>query len=109
MLNDRKSYMIISGGTLARETSIREVNRGCAITHPVFVSLRRGVRHSQTRKLGERGKAGGLQAATTWRATGGRGKRVNGSLPQAFCRRSNAPKSIDFEAERKRTPTGKLA
>jgi long-chain acyl-CoA synthetase len=99
-LTDRKSYMIISGGVNIYPQETEDVLLGHPDVADVAVF---GVPHEE---MGEEVKAV-VQPHDMARA----GKQFEAELI-AFCRQHlspiKCPKSIDFEAELPRTPTGKL-
>jgi len=96
-LTDRKSYMIISGGVNIYPQETEDV----LITHPAVAVF--GVPNEE---MGEEVKAV-VQPHDMARA----GKALEAEL-MVFCRQHlsplKCPKSVDFEAELPRTPTGKL-
>ncbi len=99
-LTDRKSYMIISGGVNIYPQETEDV----LITHPGVADV--AVFGVPNEEMGEEVKAV-VQPHDMARA----GKELEAEL-MVFCRRHlspiKCPKSIDFEAELPRTPTGKL-
>jgi len=99
-LTDRKSYMIISGGVNIYPQETEDV----LITHPDIADV--AVFGVPNEEMGEEVKAV-VQPHDMARA----GKALEAELI-AFCRKHlspiKCPKSIDFEAELPRTPTGKL-
>ncbi|MBC7579699.1 MAG: acyl-CoA synthetase [Tardiphaga sp.] len=99
-LTDRKSYMIISGGVNIYPQETEDV----LITHPEIADV--AVFGVPNEEMGEEVKAV-VQPHDLARA----GKALEAELI-AFCRKHlspiKCPKSIDFEAELPRTPTGKL-
>jgi long-chain acyl-CoA synthetase len=99
-LTDRKSYMIISGGVNIYPQETEDV----LITHPEVADV--AVFGVPNEEMGEEVKAV-VQPHDTARA----GKALEAELI-VFCRKHlspiKCPKSIDFEAELPRTPTGKL-
>jgi acyl-CoA synthetase (AMP-forming)/AMP-acid ligase II len=99
-LTDRKSYMIISGGVNIYPQETEDV----LITHPDVADV--AVFGVPNEEMGEEVKAV-VQPHDMARA----GKALETEL-MAFCRQGlspiKCPKSIDFEAELPRTPTGKL-
>jgi acyl-CoA synthetase (AMP-forming)/AMP-acid ligase II len=99
-LTDRKSYMIISGGVNIYPQETEDV----LITHPEIADV--AVFGVPNEEMGEEVKAV-VQPREMTRA----GKEFEAELI-AFCRRRlspiKCPRSIDFEAELPRTPTGKL-
>jgi fatty-acyl-CoA synthase len=99
-LTDRKSYMIISGGVNIYPQETEDV----LITHPDVADV--AVFGVPNDEMGEEVKAV-VQPHDMARA----GKALGAEL-MAFCRRHlspiKCPRSIDFEAELPRTPTGKL-
>jgi long-chain acyl-CoA synthetase len=99
-LTDRKSYMIISGGVNIYPQETEDV----LITHPGVADV--AVFGVPNEEMGEEVKAV-VQPHDMARA----GKELEAELI-VFCRKRlspiKCPKSIDFEAELRRTPTGKL-
>ncbi|MBR1148241.1 acyl-CoA synthetase [Bradyrhizobium sp. AUGA SZCCT0431] len=99
-LTDRKSYMIISGGVNIYPQETEDV----LITHPGVADV--AVFGVPNEEMGEEVKAV-VQPHDMAKA----GKELEAELI-LFCRRHlspiKCPKSIDFEAELPRTPTGKL-
>jgi long-chain acyl-CoA synthetase len=99
-LTDRKSYMIISGGVNIYPQETEDV----LITHPEVADV--AVFGVPNEEMGEEVKAV-VQPHDTAKA----GKALEAELI-LFCRNKlsaiKCPKSIDFEAELPRTPTGKL-
>jgi long-chain acyl-CoA synthetase len=99
-LTDRKSYMIISGGVNIYPQETEDV----LITHPDVADV--AVFGVPNEEMGEEVKAV-VQPHDMARA----GKQLETELMQ-FCRQHlspiKCPRSIDFEAELPRTPTGKL-
>jgi acyl-CoA synthetase (AMP-forming)/AMP-acid ligase II len=99
-LTDRKSYMIISGGVNIYPQETEDV----LITHPEIADV--AVFGVPNEEMGEEVKAV-VQPHDMARA----GKALEAEL-MVFCRKHlspiKCPKSIDFEAELPRTPTGKL-
>jgi long-chain acyl-CoA synthetase len=99
-LTDRKSYMIISGGVNIYPQETEDV----LITHPAVSDV--AVFGVPNEEMGEEVKAV-VQPHDMSRA----GKELEAELI-VFCRKHlspiKCPKSIDFEAELPRTPTGKL-
>src|SRR5471030_1033911 len=99
-LTDRKSYMIISGGVNIYPQETEDV----LITHADVADV--AVFGVPNEEMGEEVKAV-VQPHDMARA----GKELEAELI-LFCRRHlspiKCPKSIDFEAELPRTPTGKL-
>ena len=99
-LTDRKSYMIISGGVNIYPQETEDV----LITHPGVADV--AVFGVPNEEMGEEVKAV-VQPHNMARA----GKELEAELI-AFCRQHlspiKCPKSVDFEAELPRTPTGKL-
>ncbi|MCW2354023.1 MULTISPECIES: acyl-CoA synthetase [Bradyrhizobium] len=99
-LTDRKSYMIISGGVNIYPQETEDV----LITHPAVSDV--AVFGVPNEEMGEEVKAV-VQPHDITRA----GKELEAELI-AFCRQHlspiKCPKSIDFEQELPRTPTGKL-
>ena len=99
-LTDRKSYMIISGGVNIYPQETEDV----LITHPEIADV--AVFGVPNEEMGEEVKAV-VQPHDMSRA----GKALEAELI-VFCRKHlspiKCPKSIDFEAELPRTPTGKL-
>ena len=99
-LTDRKSYMIISGGVNIYPQETEDV----LITHPEIADV--AVFGVPNEEMGEEVKAV-VQPHDMSRA----GPAFAAELI-AFCRKNlspiKCPKSIDFEAELPRTPTGKL-
>jgi long-chain acyl-CoA synthetase len=99
-LTDRKSYMIISGGVNIYPQETEDV----LITHPGVADV--AVFGVPNEEMGEEVKAV-VQPHDMARA----GKELEAELI-LFCRKHlspiKCPKSIDFEAELPRTPTGKL-
>ena len=99
-LTDRKSYMIISGGVNIYPQETEDV----LITHPDVADV--AVFGVPNEEMGEEVKAV-VQPHDMARA----GKELEAELI-AFCRKHlspiKCPRSIDFEAELPRTPTGKL-
>jgi len=99
-LTDRKSYMIISGGVNIYPQETEDV----LITHPEVADV--AVFGVPNEEMGEEVKAV-VQPHDMTRA----GKALEAELI-VFCRKHlspiKCPKSIDFEAELPRTPTGKL-
>jgi fatty-acyl-CoA synthase/long-chain acyl-CoA synthetase len=99
-LTDRKSYMIISGGVNIYPQETEDV----LITHPGVADV--AVFGVPNEEMGEEVKAV-VQPHDMARA----GKELEAEL-MAFCRKHlspiKCPRSIDFEAELPRTPTGKL-
>ena len=99
-LTDRKSYMIISGGVNIYPQETEDV----LITHPEIADV--AVFGVPNDEMGEEVKAV-VQPHDMARA----GKELEAELI-LFCRKHlspiKCPRSIDFEAELPRTPTGKL-
>jgi fatty-acyl-CoA synthase/long-chain acyl-CoA synthetase len=99
-LTDRKSYMIISGGVNIYPQETEDV----LITHPEIADV--AVFGVPNEEMGEEVKAV-VQPHDMALA----GKALEAEL-MVFCRKHlspiKCPKSIDFEAELPRTPTGKL-
>jgi long-chain acyl-CoA synthetase len=99
-LTDRKSYMIISGGVNIYPQETEDV----LITHPEIADV--AVFGVPNEEMGEEVKAV-VQPHDMRRA----GKALEAELI-VFCRKHlspiKCPRSIDFEAELPRTPTGKL-
>jgi len=99
-LTDRKSYMIISGGVNIYPQETEDV----LITHPAVSDV--AVFGVPNEEMGEEVKAV-VQPHDMSKA----GKELEAELI-VFCRKHlspiKCPKSIDFEAELPRTPTGKL-
>jgi long-chain acyl-CoA synthetase len=99
-LTDRKSYMIISGGVNIYPQETEDV----LITHPGVADV--AVFGVPNEEMGEEVKAV-VQPHDMTKA----GKALEAELI-LFCRKHlspiKCPKSIDFEAELPRTPTGKL-
>ena len=99
-LTDRKSYMIISGGVNIYPQETEDV----LITHPGVADV--AVFGVPNEEMGEEVKAV-VQPHDMAKA----GKELEAELI-VFCRKHlspiKCPKSIDFEAELPRTPTGKL-
>ena len=99
-LTDRKSYMIISGGVNIYPQETEDV----LITHPEVADV--AVFGVPNEEMGEEVKAV-VQPHDMAKA----GKELEAEL-MVFCRKHlspiKCPKSIDFEAELPRTPTGKL-
>jgi fatty-acyl-CoA synthase len=99
-LTDRKSYMIISGGVNIYPQETEDV----LITHPAVADV--AVFGVPNEEMGEEVKAV-VQAHDASKA----GLELATEL-MLFCRKHlspiKCPKSIDFEAELPRTPTGKL-
>jgi len=99
-LTDRKSYMIISGGVNIYPQESEDV----LITHPEVADV--AVFGVPNAEMGEEVKA--VVEPHDMRRTG---KALEAELIQ-FCRQRlspvKCPRSIDFEAELPRTPTGKL-
>jgi acyl-CoA synthetase (AMP-forming)/AMP-acid ligase II len=99
-LTDRKSYMIISGGVNIYPQETEDV----LITHPEIADV--AVFGVPNEEMGEEVKAV-VQPHDMSRA----GKALEAELI-VFCRQHlstiKCPRSIDFEAELPRTPTGKL-
>jgi fatty-acyl-CoA synthase/long-chain acyl-CoA synthetase len=99
-LTDRKSYMIISGGVNIYPQETEDV----LITHPAVSDV--AVFGVPNEEMGEEVKAV-VQPHDMTRA----GKELEAELI-VFCRKHlspiKCPKSIDFEPELPRTPTGKL-
>jgi long-chain acyl-CoA synthetase len=99
-LTDRKSYMIISGGVNIYPQETEDV----LITHPEIADV--AVFGVPNEEMGEEVKAV-VQPHDMSRA----GKALETELMR-FCRQHlspiKCPRSIDFEAELPRTPTGKL-
>jgi len=99
-LTDRKSYMIISGGVNIYPQETEDV----LITHPDVADV--AVFGVPNEEMGEEVKAV-VQPHDMARA----GKALEEQLIQ-FCRQRlspiKCPRSVDFEAELPRTPTGKL-
>jgi long-chain acyl-CoA synthetase len=99
-LTDRKSYMIISGGVNIYPQETEDV----LITHPEIADV--AVFGVPNEEMGEEVKAV-VQPHDMSRA----GKTLEAELI-VFCRKHlsplKCPRSIDFEAELPRTPTGKL-
>ncbi len=99
-LTDRKSYMIISGGVNIYPQETEDV----LITHPGVADV--AVFGVPNEEMGEEVKAV-VQPHDIAKA----GKDLEAEL-MVFCRKHlspiKCPKSIDFEAELPRTPTGKL-
>src|SRR6202043_2925277 len=99
-LTDRKSYMIISGGVNIYPQETEDV----LITHPLVADV--AVFGVPNEEMGEEVKAV-VQPHDMARA----GKELEAELI-LFCRKHlspiKCPRSIDFEAELPRTPTGKL-
>lgn len=99
-LTDRKAYMIISGGVNIYPQETEDV----LITHPAVADV--AVFGVPNEEMGEEVKAV-VQPHDMARA----GKELEAELI-AFCRQHlspiKCPKSVDFEPELPRTPTGKL-
>ena len=99
-LTDRKSYMIISGGVNIYPQETEDV----LITHPEVADV--AVFGVPNEEMGEEVKAV-VQPHDMAQA----GKDLEAEL-MAFCRKHlspiKCPRSIEFEAELPRTPTGKL-
>jgi long-chain acyl-CoA synthetase len=99
-LTDRKSYMIISGGVNIYPQETEDV----LITHPQVADV--AVFGVPNEEMGEE-----VKAVVQPHAMGRAGKDLEAEL-MAFCRQHlspiKCPRSIDFEAELPRTPTGKL-
>jgi fatty-acyl-CoA synthase len=99
-LTDRKAYMIISGGVNIYPQETEDV----LITHPAVADV--AVFGVPNEEMGEEVKAV-VQPHDMRKA----GKELEAELI-AFCRQHlspiKCPKSVDFEAELPRTPTGKL-
>jgi fatty-acyl-CoA synthase/long-chain acyl-CoA synthetase len=99
-LTDRKSYMIISGGVNIYPQETEDV----LITHPEVADV--AVFGVPNEEMGEEVKAV-VQPHDMTRA----GKALEAEL-MLFCRKHlspiKCPRSIDFEADLPRTPTGKL-
>jgi long-chain acyl-CoA synthetase len=99
-LTDRKSYMIISGGVNIYPQETEDV----LITHPEIADV--AVFGVPNEEMGEEVKAV-VQPHDMSRA----GKALEAELI-VFCRKHlsplKCPRSVDFEAELPRTPTGKL-
>ncbi|MDB5565380.1 MAG: hypothetical protein JWP84_1946, partial [Tardiphaga sp.] len=99
-LTDRKSYMIISGGVNIYPQETEDV----LIAHPDIADV--AVFGVPNEEMGEEVKAV-VQPHDMNRA----GKQLEAELI-AYCRKHlspiKCPRSIDFEAELPRTPTGKL-
>jgi fatty-acyl-CoA synthase len=99
-LTDRKAYMIISGGVNIYPQETEDV----LITHPAVADV--AVFGVPNEEMGEEVKA--VVQPHDMRKTG---KELEAELI-AFCRQHlspiKCPKSVDFEAELPRTPTGKL-
>jgi long-chain acyl-CoA synthetase len=99
-LTDRKSYMIISGGVNIYPQETEDV----LITHPAIADV--AVFGVPNDEMGEEVKAV-VQPHDMAKA----GKELEAELIQ-FCRKHlspiKCPRTIDFEAELPRTPTGKL-
>jgi len=99
-LTDRKAYMIISGGVNIYPQETEDV----LITHPAVADV--AVFGVPNEEVGEEVKAV-VQPDDMRKA----GKELEAELI-AFCRQHlspiKCPKSVDFEAELPRTPTGKL-
>jgi long-chain acyl-CoA synthetase len=99
-LTDRKSYMIISGGVNIYPQETEDV----LITHPAVADV--AVFGVPNEEMGEEVKAV-VQPHDMAHA----GKKLEEEL-MLFCRKHlspiKCPRSIDFEAELPRTPTGKL-
>jgi long-chain acyl-CoA synthetase len=99
-LTDRKSYMIISGGVNIYPQETEDV----LITHPEVADV--AVFGVPNEEMGEEVKAV-VQLNDMARA----GKELEAKL-MLFCRKHlsplKCPRSVDFEAELPRTPTGKL-
>ena len=99
-LTDRKSYMIISGGVNIYPQETEDV----LITHPAVADV--AVFGVPNEEMGEEVKAV-VQPHDMSQA----GKELEAELI-AFCRQRlspiKCPRSVDFEAELPRTPTGKL-
>ena len=99
-LTDRKSYMIISGGVNIYPQETEDV----LITHPAVSDV--AVFGVPNEEMGEEVKAV-VQPHDMTKA----GKALEAEL-MVFCRKHlspiKCPKSIDFEPELPRTPTGKL-
>src|SRR5215813_8137682 len=99
-LTDRKSYMIISGGVNIYPQETEDV----LITHPAVSDV--AVFGVPNEEMGEE-----VKAVVQPHDIGKAGKALEAELI-AFCRQHlspiKCPKSIDFEQELPRTPTGKL-
>ena len=99
-LTDRKSYMIISGGVNIYPQETEDV----LITHPDIADV--AVFGVPNEEMGEE-----VKAVVQPRAMSRAGKAFEAELI-AFCKKHlsplKCPRSIDFEAELPRTPTGKL-
>jgi acyl-CoA synthetase (AMP-forming)/AMP-acid ligase II len=99
-LTDRKSYMIMSGGVNVYPQETEDV----LLTHPEVADV--AVFGVPNEEMGEE-----VKAVVQPRDMAAAGKALEAEL-MAFCRQKlspiKCPKSIDFEAELPRTPTGKL-
>lgn len=99
-LTDRKAYMIISGGVNIYPQETEDV----LITHPAVADV--AVFGVPNAEMGEE-----VKAVVQLHDMGHAGKALEAELI-AFCRQHlsplKCPRSIDFEAELPRTPTGKL-
>jgi fatty-acyl-CoA synthase len=99
-LTDRKAYMIISGGVNIYPQETEDV----LISHPAVLDV--AVFGVPDEAMGEAVKAV-VQPAESWAAD----EALAAEL-MAFCRTKlsplKCPKTVDFEAELPRTPTGKL-
>jgi fatty-acyl-CoA synthase/long-chain acyl-CoA synthetase len=99
-LTDRKSYMIISGGVNIYPQETEDV----LITHPQVADV--AVFGVPNEEMGEE-----VKAVVQPHDMACAGKELEAEL-MLFCRKHlspiKCPKSIDFEAELPRTPTGKL-
>ncbi len=99
-LTDRKAYMIISGGVNIYPQETEDV----LISHPAVLDV--AVFGVPDEAMGEAVKAV-VQPAESWAADAALAAEL-----MAFCRTKlsplKCPKTVDFEAELPRTPTGKL-
>ena len=99
-LTDRKAYMIISGGVNIYPQETEDI----LITHPAVADV--AVFGVPNEEMGEE-----VKAVVQPHDMSAAGKHLEAELI-AFCRQRlssiKCPKSVDFEAELPRTPTGKL-
>ena len=100
-LTDRATFMIISGGVNIYPQECENL----LITHPKVADA--AVFGVPNEDLGEEVKAAGA-AMPGVDARAGHGGRADGVLRRSSCRAKNVPRSIDFESELPRLPTGKL-
>ena len=100
-LTDRATFMIISGGVNIYPQECENL----LITHPKVADA--AVFGVPNEDLGEEVKAV-VQPMPGVDAGAGAGGGADRLLPPSTCRAQKCPRSIDFEAELPRLPTGKL-